>query len=93
MDLPKKQNAIEVVQDTPMERNIAQLDAVPTENEKDTDLERLYAPALSPEQQRRLWRKVDMRILPVLSALYLCCYLDRGTLHPILKQHIVTSER
>ncbi|EPT02052.1 hypothetical protein FOMPIDRAFT_1119230 [Fomitopsis schrenkii] len=61
-----------------MERNIAQLDAVPTENEKDTDLERLYAPALSPEQQRRLWRKVDMRILPVLSALYLCCYLDRG---------------
>ena len=35
-------------------------------------------PPLPPEQERRLWRKVDKRILPILTIMYLCSFLDRG---------------
>ena len=35
-------------------------------------------PPLTPEQERRLWRKVDKRILPILTIMYLCSFLDRG---------------
>ena len=35
-------------------------------------------PQLTESQQARLWRKVDMRILPILTLMYLCSFLDRG---------------
>ncbi|KAH9919548.1 major facilitator superfamily domain-containing protein [Fomitopsis serialis] len=35
-------------------------------------------PPLTPEQEKRLWRKVDRRILPILTIMYLCSFLDRG---------------
>lgn len=89
-DFSKKHDATAAVEDTRMGRNIVQLE-VPIEKSDSTDPEHLCAPNLSPEQQRRLWRKVDMRILPILSALYLCCYLDRGMFRMILKQ-MVTSD-
>ncbi len=35
-------------------------------------------PALTPEEEKKLWRKVDRRILPILTIMYLCSFLDRG---------------
>ncbi|KAK2464920.1 hypothetical protein APHAL10511_002996 [Amanita phalloides] len=35
-------------------------------------------PELTPEQERRLWRKMDMRLLPILALMYLMAFLDRG---------------
>ncbi|EPS96925.1 hypothetical protein FOMPIDRAFT_1032200 [Fomitopsis schrenkii] len=35
-------------------------------------------PRLTIEQEMRLWRKVDMRIIPMLTVMYLCSFLDRG---------------
>ena len=35
-------------------------------------------PVLTPEQEKKLWRKVDMRILPILTIMYLCSFMDRG---------------
>lgn len=35
-------------------------------------------PDLSPEQERALWRKIDMRLMPMLSIMYLMSFLDRG---------------
>ncbi|KAL5497685.1 hypothetical protein ACEPAH_2616 [Sanghuangporus vaninii] len=34
-------------------------------------------PELSPEEVKRLYRKIDLRILPILSLMYLCSFLDR----------------
>lgn len=35
-------------------------------------------PTLTPEQQKKLWRKVDLRIMPILALMYLLSYMDRG---------------
>lgn len=35
-------------------------------------------PTLTPEQEKKLWRKVDMRILPSLILMYLCSFMDRS---------------
>ncbi|KIL65350.1 hypothetical protein M378DRAFT_105323 [Amanita muscaria Koide BX008] len=37
-------------------------------------------PELTPEQERRLWRKIDIRLLPMLGLMYLMSYLDRGNI-------------
>jgi hypothetical protein len=35
-------------------------------------------PQLTPEQEKKLWRKIDLRLMPILSLMYLFSYLDRG---------------
>lgn len=65
------------VEITKADMNIVQVEGVLTDPEPIVDLPEL--PVLSPDEQRRLWRKVDKRILPILSVMYLCFYLDRGT--------------
>jgi hypothetical protein len=35
-------------------------------------------PILTPEEEARAWRKVDMRLMPILALLYLFSFLDRG---------------
>ncbi len=35
-------------------------------------------PTLTAEEERKLWRKVDLRLMPILSLLYLFSFLDRG---------------
>ncbi|KAF8876866.1 major facilitator superfamily domain-containing protein [Infundibulicybe gibba] len=35
-------------------------------------------PTLTPEQEKRLWRKVDLRLMPILTLMYLVSFLDRG---------------
>jgi len=38
------------------------------------------APPATPEEERRLVRKIDLHILPITCLLYLCAYLDRSNL-------------
>lgn len=35
-------------------------------------------PTLSLEQEKALYRKIDLRLMPILSLMYLCSFLDRG---------------
>lgn len=35
-------------------------------------------PQLSAEEEKKLWRKIDFRLMPILSLMYLCSFLDRG---------------
>ncbi|EJD01968.1 MFS general substrate transporter [Fomitiporia mediterranea MF3/22] len=35
-------------------------------------------PDLTAEEEKRLYRKIDLRLMPILSLMYLCSYLDRG---------------
>ena len=37
-------------------------------------------PELTAEQERALWRKIDMRLMPILTLMYLCSFLDRGNI-------------
>ncbi|KAF8427633.1 MFS general substrate transporter [Boletus edulis BED1] len=36
--------------------------------------------ALSAEEERRLWRKVDVRLMPILSVMYLLSFMDRSNI-------------
>ncbi|KAJ7141373.1 MFS general substrate transporter [Mycena epipterygia] len=35
-------------------------------------------PTLTVEEERQLWRKIDLRLMPILSLMYLLSFLDRG---------------
>lgn len=35
-------------------------------------------PRLTAEEEKRLWRKIDLRLMPILSLMYLFSFLDRG---------------
>ena len=35
-------------------------------------------PVLTELEERRLYRKIDLRLMPILSVMYLCSFLDRG---------------
>ncbi|KAJ6498889.1 MFS general substrate transporter [Mycena sanguinolenta] len=37
-------------------------------------------PTLTVEEERKLWRKIDLRLMPILSLLYLASFLDRGNI-------------
>ena len=37
-------------------------------------------PTLSKEQEAALYRKIDWRLMPILSLMYLCSFLDRGNI-------------
>lgn len=41
-------------------------------------------PVLTEEEEKRLYRKLDWRLMPILSLMYLFSFLDRGEcLHPM----------
>ncbi|TFK52770.1 MFS general substrate transporter [Heliocybe sulcata] len=42
------------------------------------DYDGAVAPVLTEEEEKRLWRKVDLRLMPILSIMYLFSFLDRG---------------
>jgi hypothetical protein len=33
---------------------------------------------LTPEEEARVWQKIDIRLMPILALLYLFSFLDRG---------------
>lgn len=35
-------------------------------------------PTLSAEEEKMLWRKIDLRLMPILSLMYLFSFMDRG---------------
>ena len=35
-------------------------------------------PQLSEAEEKRLWRKVDLKLMPILALLYLLSFIDRG---------------
>ena len=37
-------------------------------------------PTLSAAEEKKLWRKIDMRLMPILTLMYLCSFLDRGNI-------------
>ena len=39
-------------------------------------------PVLSSEEEKRLYRKIDRRLMPIVSLMYLGGFLDRGELIP-----------
>ncbi|OJT03631.1 High-affinity nicotinic acid transporter [Trametes pubescens] len=48
-------------------------------------------PVLTAEEERRLWRKVDMRLIPISTLLYLVSYLDRGNIGNAKLQGLLTQ--
>ncbi|KAM5545391.1 hypothetical protein V8D89_001004 [Ganoderma adspersum] len=48
-------------------------------------------PTLSAEEEKRLWRKVDMRLMPILTLMYLCSFLDRGNIGNAKLQGLTTQ--
>jgi hypothetical protein len=49
-------------------------------------VEELNFPRLTPEHQKRIMRKVDWHVVPLLSFLYLVSFIDRGNCeHPIIR--------
>ncbi|OAX31241.1 MFS general substrate transporter [Rhizopogon vinicolor AM-OR11-026] len=47
---------------------------------ENADLDLKYVPRLTPKQERKLWRKVDMRLIPILSLMYLLAFIDRSNI-------------
>ena len=37
-------------------------------------------PDLTRQEEGRLWRKVDMRLMPIMTVMYLCSFVDRGNI-------------
>jgi hypothetical protein len=35
-------------------------------------------PKLTAEEEKKLWRKIDLRLMPILSCMYLASFIDRG---------------
>ncbi|KAJ7072697.1 MFS general substrate transporter [Mycena amicta] len=48
-------------------------------------------PALTEEQERKLYRKLDIRIMPILALMYLLSFLDRGRISRALLQGLETQ--
>ncbi|KAF7315948.1 MFS general substrate transporter [Mycena indigotica] len=48
-------------------------------------------PQLTPEEERRIWRKVDLRLMPILSILYLFSFMDRGNIGNAKLDGLVTQ--
>lgn len=38
-------------------------------------------PNLTQEQERKIWRKVDLWLMPMLTLMYLASFMDRGMLN------------
>ncbi|CAL1714050.1 unnamed protein product [Somion occarium] len=48
-------------------------------------------PKLTPEQEKKLWRKIDMRLMPILTLMYLFSFLDRGNIGNAKLQGLTTQ--
>ncbi|RPD60537.1 MFS general substrate transporter [Lentinus tigrinus ALCF2SS1-7] len=48
-------------------------------------------PTLTAEEEKRLWRKIDVRLVPILTLMYLCSFLDRGNIGNAKLQGLTTQ--
>ena len=37
-------------------------------------------PVLTREEEKRLWRKIDWHIVPIITIMYLCSFVDRSNI-------------
>lgn len=53
---------------------------IPDLNELSAEVERSLPqpPTLSAAEVKRLYRKLDVRLMPLYTLMYLCAFLDRG---------------
>ncbi|KAG2124869.1 MFS general substrate transporter [Suillus clintonianus] len=67
-----------VVNTVPADRT----NSVSSEHERleDSVLDLKNVPVLTPEQEKKLWRKIDLRLMPILSLMYLLAFLDRSNI-------------
>ncbi|KAG0702234.1 MFS general substrate transporter [Suillus ampliporus] len=61
------------------------------ERPEDSDSNLKNVPMLTPEQERKLWRKIDLRLMPILSLMYLFSFLDRGNIGNAKLDGLVTQ--
>ena len=45
-------------------------------------------PKLTPEQEKKLYRKVDLWLMPILTLMYLCSFLDRGNIGALFQSFL-----
>lgn len=45
--------------------------------------------ALSKEEERKLYRKIDMKIMPIVTLMYLTSFLDRGEYSFHIRMYLV----
>jgi hypothetical protein len=48
------------------------------QKEEARDSEEKMVPIFTPEQERKLWRRIDLRLLPIITVMYLFSFMDRG---------------
>ncbi|KAL4251559.1 MFS transporter superfamily protein [Abortiporus biennis] len=48
-------------------------------------------PKLTPEQEAKLYRKIDWWLMPILTLMYLCSFLDRGNIGNAKLQGLTTQ--
>lgn len=48
-------------------------------------------PILSVQEERRLWRRIDARLVPMTSILYLCSFVDRSNIGNAKLQGLLTQ--
>lgn len=70
--------------------DVHEIDCVENPDGKEV-IEEAAPPTLTPEQEKKLWRKIDMRILPILTLMYLCSFMDRGAVRPHMPYLIVAN--
>lgn len=49
------------------------------------------SPELTLEQEKRLYRKIDIRLMPMLTAMYLVSFLDRGMSRSVTRCDVVLN--
>jgi hypothetical protein len=61
--------------------------AVQKSNSSDDDNHQAGAIEWTPEDEKRIRQRMDWRIVPIVLALYLMCFIDRSALNiPALRQ-------
>ncbi|KAF8836664.1 MFS general substrate transporter [Paxillus ammoniavirescens] len=64
----------------------AAADAPPQDDEKaiirgsEEQAESSVAPTLSAEQETKLWRKIDVQLIPIIATMYFLSFMDRGNI-------------
>ncbi|RDX52245.1 MFS general substrate transporter [Lentinus brumalis] len=51
----------------------------------------LQTVVLTRKEQKQLWRKVDLRLMPIVMVMYLCSFLDRANIGNAKLQGLVTQ--
>ncbi|KAH7908986.1 MFS general substrate transporter [Hygrophoropsis aurantiaca] len=75
------------------ERSSADEKQIQASQLEDADISSATTPPyeLNADEERKLWRKVDMRLMPIMSLMYLLSFLDRGNIGNAKLEGITTQ--